>query len=126
MLYLALRQAQHAVDLVTEDDIVDGVLKNYDVAYFAGEWIDDRAARALDDWVRAGGVLYASAGCGRMNQYGEPEPAMRKLLGIKDEKLTKNLVLERTLLELPQAPTIDVLTLDGKAISAVGMRQELV
>ena len=126
MLYLALRQAQHAVDLVTEDDIVDGVLKNYDAVYFAGEWIDDRAARALDAWVQAGGVVYASAGCGRMNQYGEPEPAMRKLLGLKDEKLTKNLVLERTLLELPLAPVIDVLTLDGKTIPAVGMRQVLV
>ena len=62
MLYLALRHAQHGVELVTEDDIADGVLKNYDVVYFAGEWIDTRAVKKLDDWVKAGGVLYATAG----------------------------------------------------------------
>ena len=43
-LYLALRQAQHAVDLITEDDIAESdALRNYDVVYFAGEWVDRRA-----------------------------------------------------------------------------------
>src|SRR5262249_12823387 len=121
MLYLALRHAQHAVDLITEDDIADGVLKNYEVVYFAGEWIDNRAVQQLDAWVRAGGILYAAAGIGHRNQFDEPEPAMRKLLGLKDSKLGKNAVIIRTLLELPLLPAIDTITLDGKKIPAVGM-----
>ena len=32
---------------ITEDDIVDGYLKNYDVVYFAGEWIDHRVPAKL-------------------------------------------------------------------------------
>jgi hypothetical protein len=126
MLYLALRHAQHAVDLVTEDDIADGVLKDYDVVYFAGEWIDDRAVRKLDAWVKEGGVLFASGGIGRFNQYGEPEPAMRQLLGLKDSALEKNGVILRTLLELPLYPEIGTITLDGQKIPALGMRQTLV
>src|SRR5262249_5031139 len=59
---LALRQAGHAVDAITEDDVAGGILKEYDVVYFAGEWIDTRAIPALDAWVKNGGVLYACAG----------------------------------------------------------------
>lgn len=126
MLYLALRHAQHAVDLITEDDIADDILKDYDVAYFAGEWIDTRAVPKLDAWVQAGGVLYATAGIGHLNQFGEPEAGMHKLLGLKDSKLDKNAVIIRTLLELPLIPEIDTITLDGRKIPALGMRQQLV
>ncbi len=126
MLYLALRQAQHAVDVVTEDDIVElDVLKNYDVVYFAGEWIDRRAVPKLDAWVRAGGVLYATAGCGHLNEFGEPEPAMLNLLGLSGIQTEKNTAIVRTLLELPLMPPIDTLFLDNDPIPAVGMKQRL-
>ena len=126
MLYLALRHAQHAVDLITEDDIVErDELKRYDVVYFAGEWIDQRAVAKLDTWVQSGGILYATAGIGHLNQFNEPEPAMLKLLGLKDAPLTKNAVIIRTLLELPLLPPIDTLTLDGQKIPAIGLRQTL-
>jgi hypothetical protein len=129
MLYLALRQAQHAVDCITEEDILEGYLKNLKVVYFAGEWIDNRIIPKLEDWVKAGGVLYCCGGCGHLNQYGEPEPAMLKLLGLKDIKTTKNAYHMRTLLELPLCEPIDVLTcklLNNSTISAIGMKQVLV
>ncbi|MFN4260552.1 MAG: beta-galactosidase trimerization domain-containing protein [Gemmataceae bacterium] len=126
MLYLALRHAQHAVDLITEDDITDGYLKNYDVVYFAGEWIDNRVIPKLEQWVQAGGILYATAGIGHLNQFGEPEPAMRKLLGLKDSQTDKNVVVLRTLLELPLLEPMDTITLNGHKIPAIGMRQRLV
>jgi hypothetical protein len=125
MLYLALKHAQHAVDAVTEEDILESALKNYEVVYFAGEWIDHGAVQKLTDWVKAGGILFASAGIGHLNQFGEPEPAMLQLLGLKDAKLTKNLIHVRTLLELPLAPEIDTLTFDGQKIPAIGIKQQL-
>lgn len=123
MLYLALRNAQHAVDVITEDDIADGILKNYDVVYFAGEWIDTRAVERLDTWVRGGGVLYACAGCGHLNQFGAPELAMMKLLGLKASTVDKDTVILRTLLELPQLPSLDTITLGSEKVPAVGLRQ---
>jgi hypothetical protein len=126
-LYLALKHAQHAVDLITEDDIIEmDALKQYEAVYFAGEWIDCRAVRKLDEWVRNGGVLYASAGAGHLNQFSEPEPAMLKLLGLKSAAVEKNLVVLRTLLELPLAPPTGTITMDGQKIAGVGMKQMLV
>ena len=110
-LYFALTHAQHQVDLITEDDILDGYLRNYDVVYFAGEWVNNRAVEKLDAWVRAGGVLYASTGLGVRNQYNEPETAMLSLLGLKSADMQKNLYHVRPLLELPLADPIDTITM---------------
>lgn len=127
MLYLALLHAQHRVDLITEDDIVDrDELKQFDVVYFAGEWVDQRIVPKLDAWVQAGGVLYATAGIGHLNQFGQAEASMLKLLGLKSAATKKNAIIIRTLLELPLLPAIDTLTLDGQKIAAIGMRQQLV
>jgi len=125
MLYVALRNSQQGVDLITEDDIKDGILKNYDAAYFAGEWADHTAVKTLDAWVRDGGVLYATAGIGHLNEFNEPDGGMNKILGLKGSTTTKNLYVVRTLLELPQAPTIDTITMDGQKIPAIGMKQVL-
>lgn len=126
MLYLALRHAQHAVDCITEEDILEGALKDLKVVYFAGEWIDNRVIPKLEEWVKAGGVLYCCGGCGHKNQYDESEPAMLKLLGLKDIKTTKNAYHMRTLLELPLCPAIDSFSEATGQFPAIAMKQELV
>jgi hypothetical protein len=129
-VWLALRNAQYGVDLITEDDINDGVqgkdiLGNYDVIYFAGEWVEDHAAKKLDAWVKNGGVLYACAGLGRFNQYNQPEAGLLKLLGLKSVTIQKNAYHIRPLLELPLLKPIDTLTLEGTKIPAYAMKQVL-
>ncbi len=126
MLYLALRHAQHAVELITEDDIADGHLRRFDVVYFAGEWIDRRAVKELDAWVRQGGVLYATAGIGHLDQFGRSEPAMMKLLGLKGCTTEKNVYILRTLLELPLVEPIDTIALGDQKIPAIAMKQKIV
>lgn len=119
-LYFALRQVQYQVELITEDDILDGALKNFDVIYFAGEWINDRAVPKLDAWVKAGGVLYASTGLGVKNQYNEPETSLLTLLGLKAADMRKNLYHVRPLLELPLADPIDTITMNVAAQAPTG------
>lgn len=125
MLYLALRHAQVGVELITEDDIVDIGLDKFDVVYFAGEWIDHRVVPLLDQWVQDGGVLYATAGLGHLNEFNEPDPAMLNLLGLDRVETDKDLYVIRTLLELPLVEPIDTINLSGIKIPAVGMRQKL-
>jgi hypothetical protein len=125
LLYLALRHAQHAVDLITEADILEGALKDFDVVHFAGEWVDERIVPALEAWVKAGGVLYACAGLGRFNRFGEPENAMLELLGLKEVRTTKDAYHLRTLLELPLCPPIDTITVDQQALPAIALKQQL-
>ncbi len=126
MLYLALRQAQYTVDLLTEDDIAEGdALNGYRAVYFAGEWIDRRIIPKLHDWVRQGGILYATAGAGHRNQFNEAEPAMLELLGLKAVDTQKNVAVLRTLLELPLLEPIDTIHWQGQQIAAIGMKQRL-
>jgi len=125
MLYLALRHAQHAVDVITEDDIVDGYLKDYDVVYFAGEWIDSRAVPVLDQWVKAGGTLYATAGLGHLDEAGRNNGPMMKLLGLNGCTTRKNVYILRPYLEMPLVEPIDTITMDGARVPAIGMRQAL-
>jgi len=114
MLYLALRHAQHAVDCITEEEHPRRLPEELKVVYFAGEWIDNRVIPKLEEWVKAGGVLYCCAGCGHKNQYDESEPAMLKLLGLKSITTTKNAYHLRTLLELPLCePIASIWTLGG-------------
>ena len=123
-LYLALRHAQVRVDLITEDDIIAGeALKNYDVVYFAGEWINGRAVPKLDAWVKDGGVFCASSGLGHRNQFNEPETGLLKLLGIRKVETIRTLYHVRPLLELPLTRPIDQITLGKRKIDAIGMKQ---
>ena len=127
MTYLALKHAQQGVELITEDDIVDGILKNFSAVYFLGEWIDHRVPARLESWVKDGGILYAGAGVGHLNEFGENENGLLKVLGLKDASaVRKDLYCIRPLLELPVAAPIDTLKLGDQAIPAVGMRQALV
>jgi hypothetical protein len=126
-LYLALKRAHYNVDLITEDDIVDdNILSAYKVVYFAGEWIDSRVVTKLDQWVQSGGVLFATAGLGKYNQFNEPDDAMLKLLGLKSASIEKNAVALRTTLEIPLAKQIGEISIGGQTIPAIGMRQTLV
>ena len=125
--YIALRHAQYKVDVITEDDIVDGYLKGYDVVHFSGEWIDSRAVPKLAAWVAAGGILYAAAGVGHLDEHGEKSTDMLALLGLKDTTMKKNIHIMRPFLEMALVPPIDTISLDGVEgkIEAIAMRQML-
>jgi hypothetical protein len=80
-IWYALRHAGYRVDFVTEDDIKDGLLKNYKVAYLCGQNFDHNAVPNLKSWVQGGGVLYATAGAARKNEFDEPSDALDEVLG---------------------------------------------
>ena len=126
-IYLALRHSQHLVDLITEDDIFeDDILEQYEVVYFAGEWVNDKAVPKLEAWVKDGGTLVASTGLGWQNQYQENDAALANLLGLKPlGEPQKNLYHVRPKLELPLVDPIDTITFDGETIEAVAFKQKL-
>jgi len=124
-LFMALKHAQLGVDLITDDDVADGYLKNYDVLYFSGEWMSHQVVPVIEKWVENGGIFYAAGGLGHRNEFNEEDPAMAKLLGLRGMTVEKNLFHPRPYLELPLADPIDTITLDGAQISAIGMKQVL-
>ncbi len=68
-------------DVVTEDDCIDGLLKNYDVLYVCGQNLHRKAAAAIRSWVAEGGVPLATAGAARKDQFDEPLTELDEVLG---------------------------------------------
>jgi hypothetical protein len=80
-LWYALRHAGYRVDFVTEDDVKEGLLKNYKVLYVCGQNLQRSAADKLKQWVQNGGVLYATAGAARKDEFDEPLTTLDEVLG---------------------------------------------
>jgi hypothetical protein len=125
LLYLALKHDQYAVDLLTEEDVLEGRLKDYGVLYFAGQWIDHRVPPVLESWVKGGGVLYACAGLGRRNEFDEADDGLLELLGLEGATFEQSSLVIRPFLELPLIAPVDTITLGQGSIPAVAIRQEL-
>jgi len=125
LLYLALKHDQLAVDLLTEEDVLEGRLKGYDVLYCAGQWIDHRVPPVLEGWVKDGGILYASAGLGHKNEFDEDDAGLAGVLGVKIGAMKRNALTLRPFMELPLVEPIDTITMGEKKIPAIALRQDL-
>jgi hypothetical protein len=80
-LWYALRYAGYRVDHVTERDCADGLLKNYSVLYLCGQNLERKAAQTVREWVKSGGVLFATAGAARKDQLDAPSTDLDEALG---------------------------------------------
>jgi len=87
MTYLALRHAQVAVDVLSDEDVAEGRLTPYRVAYLFGEQLDGRVVPPLAAWVKAGGTLVLSPGAGSKDRFNQPTAALDEALGISREPM---------------------------------------
>ena len=81
--YLALVHDQYLVDMLTEEDIAAGRLKDYDVLYAVDPNISASATAAIEGWVRAGGYLFGACGAGSRDEFNEPGPGLAQVFGIE-------------------------------------------
>lgn len=89
-IYFALRHAQVPVDFLSEDDIIDGRVRDYDVVYVTQQWLHSGAVTALKKWVGKGGTLVALCGGGFLNEFNEPNKDVNELYGVKSQELTED------------------------------------
>jgi hypothetical protein len=83
--YLSLVHDRYLVDMLTEEDIDAGRLRDYDVLYATDPCIKESAVRHIADWVRRGGTLYGSCATGSFNEFGEEVPGLAEVFGIEPE-----------------------------------------
>ena len=79
--YLALTHAQVPVDFLSEEDVAEGRLKDYKALYVFGPNLLASAAKPLGAWVKAGGVLYLSAGAAVADELNRPARPLDQALG---------------------------------------------
>jgi hypothetical protein len=81
-LYLALVHEHYLVDLLTEEDVAAGRLKDYRVLYTADPGISSKAAEAIRRWVKDGGALVGTCAAGSRNEFAETTPGLADVFGI--------------------------------------------
>ena len=72
LLWHGLRHAGIQPDFLREEDLEQGRLRGYRALYVTDWCISRKASAAIDAWVRAGGVVYLSAGAATRDEFYEP------------------------------------------------------
>jgi hypothetical protein len=83
MTWLALQHAQVQNDVLVDQDVVDGRLAPYRVAYLHGLQVEEQMIAPLAAWVQAGGTLVLSPGAASRNEFNAPLPALDQALGLQ-------------------------------------------
>ena len=108
-LYYALVHNSRAPDLLTEEDVQRGDLKNYTVAYWTGDCAMPATVTSLRGWVESGGHLVATAGALRNDEYNRPVAAGNALLGLASASLEQRDRFFRPQIEMPYLKPLDTL-----------------
>jgi len=128
-LWTALRHAQVPVDIVVEEDLIDGSAARYRVLYLAADRLSRAAQIGLAAWVRDGGTLIAMAGGGFRDEYNEPSTTLLPVYGLRGEALEKATTFIRPRIELPRLQALDTIgtRIGGEEIGvpALAFKQKL-
>jgi len=116
-LWLSLRHAQYAVDLISDQDVAEGKLKGYKALYVVGSELLSAAARPLKDWVREGGTLYGTGGAGLLDEYHQKQNDLYEVYGIKSHELLRQTREIRPRRDLPHAKLLDTLRLEKSELA---------
>ena len=71
-LHLLLSHLGYPIDILTEDDVLDGRTAGYEAVFVAGSHLKDGVLPRLLTWTQEGGLLCLSAGAAERNQFNEP------------------------------------------------------
>jgi len=121
-LYISILHQQLPLDVVVEQDALDGTLDGYKVLYLTDAHVSQAASTKIADWVRNGGQLFATAGAGMFDEYNRPNIALRGLLGVEQKELLapKEATVGYIKEDLPFAPTIDTVKVGNIAFPVYG------
>jgi len=124
-IYYALVHASRAPDLLIEEDVQRGLLKDYDVAYWVGDCAEAGTLKALDTWMNNGGSLLATAGALRNDEYKKPVDGGLKLLGLQAAKLDAKEWFFRPQIELPRLSPLDTIKSAGGEMPVIALKDNV-
>lgn len=82
-IYHSLIDAQWPVELVGEEEVIeDNALSRYRLLFVGDSHVDSRARKKIRQWVKRGGVLWASANAMIREEYDQPVDSFQDVFGI--------------------------------------------
>jgi hypothetical protein len=80
-LWYALRRAGYRVDILTENDVKEGIADRYRVIYSAGSNTESKAGERLKKWVERGGRLFLTSAAGRKDEFDQRSGIIDEISG---------------------------------------------
>ncbi len=112
-LWTAMTFLGESPDLLIEEDLSPRVLRDYRMLVVVGDHLPAEAAKPVEQWVAAGGLLLATAGAGLHDPYGAPNEAWPDLLGLAERTTRHEATFLRPRQELPFLEPTGVLVGEG-------------
>ena len=82
LTYFSLIHDQYLVDLLTERDVQEGRLRDYDALYVTDPCVSAAACDSIRRWVQSGGWLYGSGAAASRNEFDEEQAGLADVFGI--------------------------------------------
>jgi hypothetical protein len=125
-LYLALIHDHWLVDLITEEDVASGRLKDYRILYSADPCISSAAANSIKEWVRSGGTFVGTGAAGSQNEFGEPSETLSEVAGVAPGfSVRRQLGQYRTRGRLNDIPYLDHVKVGDQNFGVIGLKCSL-
>lgn len=80
--FLGLSHEYYQPELVTEEQVAAGCLRNYDALYVLDPGVADAAQGQIAAWVKGGGLLWSCADALRWNEYHDPSDFLQRVAGL--------------------------------------------
>ena len=112
-IWMSLRHAQYPVDLITDEDVADGLLEPYKVLYIVGSEMLRAAAQPLKKWIENGGIVYATGGGGLLDEYRKPLDTLYDMYGIKGHDLVRHTRHIRPRHTMKKVDSLDILVVNS-------------
>ncbi|MEO6053357.1 MAG: beta-galactosidase trimerization domain-containing protein, partial [Chthoniobacterales bacterium] len=123
-LYLAYLHSGIPVDVITEQDVMDGYAKGYSMLFLTGSNIRKDVLDKVDQFVKEGGTLVSSMPDVR-NQFDEPIADGAQSLGLTELARIKNDPIGSYVYGLSTMKPLDTVSWDGKEVKVYGQKSKM-
>ncbi|MEO6845721.1 MAG: hypothetical protein ABI443_00515 [Chthoniobacterales bacterium] len=123
-LYLAYLHAGIPLDVITEQDLIDGMGKDYQMLFVVGTDMRKETLSALDGYVDKGGTLVSSVPEVR-NEFDEPVTSGAKVFGIAGLQSVKNDALRGGIGNAGAIVPLDKVIWNGKTIEVICQKSKI-
>jgi hypothetical protein len=113
------------LDLITEEDVTPKGLAGFKVLMVVGDCLPPKLAPVLEEWVKNGGVVLATAGAGRFDPYRQPIDAFEKLFGLTKRTTEDRTTFIRPRQELPFLQPLTTLKGDGAEMPSLATAETI-
>eukprot|EP01051_Picozoa_sp_SAG22_P017905 SAG22_NODE_2873_length_2136_cov_1.329406_1_plen_398_part_10 len=130
-LFLLLRHAQMQVDIVTEEDAIEGEIGRYGILFVSEPAVSTSAASAIGRYVENGGTVYGTAGGGLLDQFNRSNGVMSNIFGVHERsQFTGSRGVNNSIsfgkMDLPWAETLDHVILGRHQIPVFGIQSRFI